>query len=378
MAFWSVLQGGSSPSRADQSARGSLNAELGCEYDSNVHRAELVTGEVNPPIVASPAARAVIGGSFSDTIADDQSVAVSAMGAGKLFTTPAARSEDVAVAQTTGAWRLAAGPRTTVGVDALYYEAFQRSPGDPAVAGDRRDFRSLTSTLRLIRWLGPRLELGAGAGYRRFVLKPDLDYDFQAPTGSLDLRFTREAGDRGAEWELGAGGSVERRAFEGSACGPTSTIGVTCVPVPGAGRRRDDLWLGHLELTRTGKILLGAGYALQRNSSSSFAETVTRHFITLRLTAPLPFELYLAARGELLIASPASVGQLNDAGLTYVSIDDQNRSSLRVDLSRALGERLWLLARYTLYVNELGVEESVARFRRQTALLSLGVTLDRP
>ena len=36
------------------------------------------------------------------------------------------------------------------------------------------------------------------------------------------------------------------------------------------------------------------------------------------------------------------------------SIEDENRSSVRVDLSRELGERLRLIARYTFYANELG------------------------
>jgi hypothetical protein len=55
-------------------------------------------------------------------------------------------------------------------------------------------------------------------------------------------------------------------------------------------------------------------------------------------------------------------------------IDRENRSSVRVDLSRALTERLQLVARYTAYLNELG---SVGRYHRQTALLSLAITLDK-
>jgi hypothetical protein len=105
---------------------------------------------------------------------------------------------------------------------------------------------------------------------------------------------------------------------------------------------------------------------------------VTRHFVTLRFATPLPLGLYLAARGELLISRylhPIFVGQLNVQGLTYLSIDDENRSSVRVDLSRALGDRLQLLARYTLYVNELGASGAAGHFRRQTALLSLSFAL---
>lgn len=383
------MRGQLAPCRAGDDTHYVLNAQLGSEYDSNVHRTELVAGALNPGLVASPAARAVVSGSLSDAIANGQSVSVSAMGAGKLFADAAARSEDLAVAQTTGSWRLAWGERASIGLQAVYYEAFQRSSGDPNLITDRRDFRSIAPGARWTYALGQRGELAVGAGYRIFVLKPDLYYDFNAPTGSIDLRWARESGDGGADWELGAGGSVELRAFEGDAlkapaqppqdCGPTTTNS-GCLPTVGSARRSDTLLIGHLELARTGKVLLGAGYALQWNSSNSFGETVTRHFLTLRLAAPLPLGLYLAARGELLVATyrdPVFIGQLDASTLTYVSIEDENRSSLRVDLSRALGDRLQLLARYTLYVNELGVSGPAVSYRRQTVLLSLGFTIDK-
>src|SRR6185369_15815418 len=122
----------------------------------------------------------------------------------------------------------------------------------------------------------------------------------------------------------------------------------SCVPYPDPARRdrRDNFLMGRLEATRTGAVLIGAGYALHWNSSNSYGERVTRHFATLRFAAALPFGLYLAARGELLFARylhPVVVGQsasMSAQGLTYLSVDDENRSSVRVDVSRALGERL--------------------------------------
>jgi hypothetical protein len=368
---------------AGEATRYRLRGEVGAEYDSNVHRSETIDGVADPPIAASPAARVVVSGDLSDVISDGQTIALGAMAAAKLFATAAARAEDLAVAQTSGAWRLRLGERTAVGLQAVYYEAFQRSTSDAALAIDRRDFRSLTPALRLARRLGERAEIAASGGYRLFVFKPDFDSNFQAPTGSLDLRWGRESADGGADWEAAAGATVELRTFEGRAlvspcASATSNSGAACLPYPGASARRDNFLMGHLEVTRTGRVLIGAGYALHWNSSNSYGETVTRHFATLHFAAALPLGLYLAARGELLIARylhPVFVGQSAAQGLTYLSVDDENRSSVRVDVSRALTDRLQLLARYTFYANEIGASGAAGHFRRQTALLSLSFTV---
>jgi hypothetical protein len=386
IALVSVLRaGGLARSWADDGARVGLRSELGCELDSNAHRTEVIDGAVNPPLVSSPVVRLVLGATFID-VRDRQQLMLSATGAGKLFTAPAARDEDVLVAQTDGGWRLAVGPRTGLAAQAGYYEAFQRASAQPSSATDRRDFRSVTPSLRLDRLLGQRVDAALFAGYRLFVFKPDRGFDFRAPLGGIDLRWSREADDGAADWELTAGVSGERRAFTGArlinACVPPSSVGTSCLPTAGNGQRRDLFLMSRLEMARTGRALIGVGYALHWNGSNSFGETVTRHFATLRLTAPLPLQLYLAARAELVIAEytdPVTVGQgATSAGQTFVSIEDENRNNLRVDLSRALSDRLQLLARYTLYVNEIGTSSATggpARFRRQTILLTLAFAI---
>jgi hypothetical protein len=382
LSFGAAVVGPPRPARADgDSSRPAVAVEVGYEYDSNVHRTEVVAGAENVPVVGSPVARVVVSGSLADLVGDRQEIALSALAAGKLFTAPDARSEDVAVAQTTAAWRAAIGARSAVTLQGVYYDAFQRRSGDPAAAAERRDFRSITPLLRLEHRLGGDrhdVAIGASAGYRLFVFKSDLDFDFRAPLASVDLRWARESDDGGADWEIAAGSTLELRAFSGTAlidaCGPTSTVGATCAPSPGTSQRRDTFLMSHVEIARTGAALIGLGYALHWNESNSIGETVTRHFATLRLTAPLPFGIYLAARAELSIASylhPVIVGQTTTGGRTFVSIDDENRSSLRVDVSRSLGARLQLVARYSFYINEIGASAAAPQFRRQTALLSL-------
>jgi hypothetical protein len=59
----------------------------------------------------------------------------------------------------------------------------------------------------------------------------------------------------------------------------------------------------------------------------------------------------------------------------FASIEEENRSSARVDLSRDIGDRTRALLRYTFYANELGA--SVGQYRRHTLLLSLSFAFEK-
>jgi hypothetical protein len=123
-----------------------LRAELGTEYDSNAHRVEQFATSQSV-LVASFLQRFVVIGQLVDQIAPRQAIAVAATAAAKIFDAAAARSETVAIAQSSLMWRLALGPRTSLAPSGNYYEAFQSwgPEGDPA--GERRDFRSLAPAL---------------------------------------------------------------------------------------------------------------------------------------------------------------------------------------------------------------------------------------
>jgi hypothetical protein len=365
---------------ADDRERYTLRAELGSEYDSNAHRTETVAGVTNAPVVASPLARAVVSGTFYDVIAPGHEIALSASAAGKLFAAADARGEDVGIAESGLLWRAALGQRTTFALSGAYYEAFQRAAAAPDAGASatqdsaHHDFRSLTPSARLGLRVAPGLDLGAGGGYRLFVFKPARDFDFHAPMASVDARWARESSDGGADWEATLRGAFERRTFAGSPLvGASSACPVgPCPPSFGAGTRVDTFVTGGFDLARTGAVLLGGGYAVHVNSSNSFGSTATRHFASARFAAALPLELYLAARSELLLAAryadPA-------AGRAFLSIEDENRSHVRAELSRNLTPELQLIARYTFYFNPLG--GSLAAYTRHTALLSLAFALEK-
>jgi hypothetical protein len=355
-----------------------LRAELGAEYDSNAHRTELVAGAINPPVVASPVERLVISGALSDLIANGQAIALSATAAAKLFDAAAARDENVAIAQSSAGWRAALGPRTTLTVAGAYYEAFQHAAATADDQSERRDFQSTGPTVQLGVLASEHLDVTAGAGYRWFVFKSDRDEDFHAPSASLDARWTREIGS-GAEWEASAGAGYEHRRFGGPAL-----VGTCPAPAPngfacsGPDTRADEFWIGHLDATRVGRILLGAGYGMEVNRSNSYGQTVVREMVSARFATALPAGLTLAARGELLFAQYADrvvIGQLS-AGSTFVSIEDENRSNVRIDLSRQIGSRARGALRYTFYANELGSGAPVS-YRRQTLLVNLAFSAEK-
>ena len=348
-----------------------LRAELGAEFDSNATRTETISGTALPGRVRSFLQRLVVSGTLSDVVSPRHAVALSATAAGKLFDAGAARGESVAIAQSSGAWRIRLGEQIWMTASGIYYEAFQAAKADPTANAERRDFRSLIPTLQL-GWLASEsVDLSLSGGWRWLVFKSDRDFDFSGPTAALDLRWARQREDA-ADLEIGTGAAIEHRLFGGPAfmgsCMPTG------LPCPGPQIRTDDLLTARLEVTRTAGVLFGSGYAFHYNLSNSFGDTVMRHLAIFRFAANLPLGVSLAARAEVLLARYRD--RINvSAGSGFVTVEDENRSSGRVDVSRALGERLRLLARYTLYVSELG--SNAGSYLRQTLLLSLAYTLEK-
>jgi hypothetical protein len=356
-----------------------LRAEIGTEYDSNAHRMEqLATSQ--SVLVASFLQRFVAIGQLVDQIAPRQAIAVSATAAAKIFDAAAAHSETVAIAQSSLMWRLALGPRTALAPSGSYYEAFQSwgPEGDPA--GERRDFRSLAPALELRTGPSNAVQLAFASGYRWLLFKPDRDFDFQGPTAGVNLRWLYDT-EGSADWETRLGAAVEYRRFGGPAhVGNCSPDGLPCA---GPDTRADDLVMAEADVTRTGRVLLGAGYAFHHNGSNSFGETLIRHIAIARVATALPLGLYLAARADVSFVfyrDSVPVARAANAtpmigGKLFVNIEDENRSSVRVDLSRDINDRLSALLRYTLYANELG--SSGGKYRRHTLLLSLAFTFDK-
>jgi hypothetical protein len=343
-----------------------LRAELGAEYDSNPARIEEVEGRPTPPIQGSPLGRLVLGADAATTLAGRHTLTLSLGFAAKAFTSTAARLEDVLVAQASPSWTVLVAPRTSVGLGGSYYDVAQRR------SVEARDFRSVTPLLRLDQSFGAADLLSVGAGYRWFTYKPEPDFDFRAPTAFVVYRHpVPGTGPGDADWEWSAGLSGEARSFAGVRC-----VGVDACPgPPTAGRRRDQYLVAHLEATRTAGFLAGAGLAADGNASNSYGETVVRALIHLRAVVPLPGEVVLSGRVELVAAryrDPLPLARPLAPGTPATTIEDERRSTVRLEAVRPLSPHLDLGARYTFYTNEIAA--GPVRFRRQTALLFLAVT----
>lgn len=357
-----------------------VHGEVGAEYDDNVHWTADASGGVGPARVGSPLGRAVLGWSAADRVGSNQDVAFSLLGAAKVFAAPDARSENVGVLETSGTWRVALGERTRLSVNGSTYDAIQAgTAAERDVSGVARDFRSLMPTLRVTRAVGSSSTWAFGAGYRWFVFKPQRAYDFVAPAAAIEYRIARENSDGSADWEALATVGAELRKFAGTRLvretGCSAAARCTAVTDPDAqALHEDQFFSGRLDVTRTGHLLVGASYALQWNRSNSYSETLLRHAGAIRLTLPLPLGLYLATRAELVLVSypDHAAFSTGPSGQSRTTIEDENRSQIRTELTRDISAHLQLVGRYCLYVNAIGQNS----YQRQTATLSLAFGLD--
>ncbi|MBN2574050.1 MAG: hypothetical protein JXP73_05745 [Deltaproteobacteria bacterium] len=335
--------------------------EDGVEYDSNPGRIERIEGNPSQPAPpASALARLVVAGSLAADLGERNTLAASGAFGGKWFLADQARAENVLVAQASANHTLRLWRRTQAAAAVSYYDVFQRR------STELPDFRSLLPSLRLEQGLGRAFLASLGAGYRWFSFKPDGAYSFHAPTVFLLFRHVLP-GDvlaGAADWEWSAGGNLEARAFDGAACTESG-----CDP-GGSGPRHDDrFWIVHAGFARTGAWLFGAGAAMHINQSNSYGEALVRGLLHARTVVALPWEIALSARAELVATryrDPLTFLQ-PVAGLPSASIEDESRSTLRVEISRVFAGHIELGARYVYYTS--APTSSAVDFRRHTALL---------
>lgn len=316
-----------------------LSAELGPELDSNANRA---TGDVGES-VASPLLRGTLSTALKLKLGRRHLLGLDYGGGAKLFTAEGARGADEVVQLGGASWgiRLASA---VLWLSGSYYDAFQRVSS--------RDFRSGAGSGGItFAVAGGQATLSAG--YRGLGYKPDPAYSFHGATASalLAWRLSSGKGDEAVEWELRAGYSAGVRAFAGDArATPGRCEGTVCTEPVG----RDDLHHSlRTEVGYLGNAELSLGYLLEANRSNSYGESYTRHALVLKFTSHIVWGLYVSAKGTLQLSrfeDPYLVSEVSS--LSFTSIDDENRSSLVLQLARDLGERWSVLLRYGLYVNE--------------------------
>jgi hypothetical protein len=333
--------------------------EDGAEYDTNPGRIEKIDGRPSQPMPpGSPLARVVAAGSLSAELGERNTVAASGAFGGKWFTASQARAENVLVLQGSASdtVRLARATRAAAGF--AYYDVFQRRSLEVP------DFRSLAPSLRLDQNLAGVFSVSLGGGYRWFTYKPDGAFSFQAPTAFFLFRHVLP-GDvlsDAADWEWSLGGSLEARDFAGAACVASGCDGA-------AEAHRDRFWVAQAQGSRTGSWLIGSGAALHVNQSNSYGEALLRGLLHVRAVVPLPWELLLSTRAEVVLTryrDPLTFLQ-PVAGLPSASIEDESRSTLRIELARVFDRHVELGARYVFYTS--APSTSTVDYRRQTVMV---------
>src|SRR5262245_32232850 len=110
------------PARAQ--SRYGLRGEAGAEYDTNPGRVETVREGIAPLTTPSPLGRFVVSGNAVAAPGGGQTLSLGGSVAGKMFTRPAAKSENVLVAQASANWSLPVGESTAIALAAAYFDVW--------------------------------------------------------------------------------------------------------------------------------------------------------------------------------------------------------------------------------------------------------------
>jgi hypothetical protein len=362
---------------ADDEVDWNLQIEGGSEYDSNVHRVETSDGRPGN-VVGSPLARLGARQRLTWRRNPRERLSLSSHGGLKLFTSDDGQTENVAILSADGGYDWGVPSRgAIVGLSGSYYDAIPYEVSDSMESSGSRAFRTVNgeASATLVGPSGHRL--AALAGYRVFHYKPDSDLDWQGEHVGLVYQSTFWRGDPdvdddAASIDLSAGYRVERRDFDDiartSTCANQDSPNPNCA-APTTLERAD---LNHAiaaEAVYTGRRVYSARYELQINDSNSLGESLVRQRLRLSLTTELFKDLYLTAEGTVLVhiyLDPLLVAR-DEQALTFVSIDEENRNSLSLHLSRPIAAGWALEGRYAIYSNEFTNQELT--FRRQTVYL---------
>ena len=245
----------------------------------------------------------------------------------------------------------AVSQRNRLALQMAHYDAFQRASDLP----DARDFRSTSPSLRF-EHRRDQARFAAGAGWRWFVFKPEPGFDFQAPTAYRQLLADDVTASGGSRRRVGLAGDRQLR-------GPAFSIRAvawrapTCPPAVPADRRMDRFLAMTAEVNRTADVLLGAGLVGQLNDSNSYGESLLRGAVFLRGVVLLPGQLSLAARAELVATRYADAVQVGrDPAGAFLSIEEEGRTNLRVELMRPFGNQVETGLRYSFWTTALGTQ----------------------
>jgi hypothetical protein len=337
--------------------------ELGTELDSNVARVETGTA-VSTEVVAAPLLRAggkvhkkwTMGGSHTGQLAITAATRTS-LDRAVVSEDTAAFSTDLRLS------RRSREPDGAVGIHGQYYDALPL-----AADNSTRAFRSLLAEVFLVALSAEAHSVQVAAAARRVEYKPDRDFDWSGPSASIrvDAIVWRDRRDE-ATFELAVDYRFDHRAYTGLALANGCPAGASNQPmcfVPTELRRTDLHHVAAIEGTYSGDTIFAARYQVAINDSSSFGQSLVRHQLGASATRKLPWSLYATATivAQLEQYLDGLVVARDVQSQSFVTLEDDNRSSLQLRLGRPLGRGLWAELRAAMWRN-LGGPDDIS-FRR--------------
>jgi hypothetical protein len=331
-----------------------VRLESGAEADSNVSRVE------DPARTAAAAGRLgarldhsaqVLGGTY---MAD-------ASGLARLLSSSAPSDENVMLAAGELRWLRPFGSSLAAGFHLTVADSF----GVPSGTG-ARTFRNLGGDAMVLLGHGDH-HLTLGVGARDFWYKPDHAFSWRGPVANARLDAVLwQPPERTSSIELAATLGFEARSYMSTAlaaCSPDQQIDECTFDTPL--RRRDRYQRAGAALTWTGGLVATGSYQVTVIDSNSFGQSLFRQRIAAAVTAELFGALFITATATLQLDQfPDTILIDNLQHQELTSLDDENRSSLQVLLTRKLSPAWSLEARGAIW-RDLG--NGAASFRRELA-----------
>lgn len=346
-ALWALCAAAPAQAQDDESPL-RLNLKLGLESDSNPSREE------GPNPRGDVLTRYFLKASYAAAVQPGQRASARLLSGGKLF--ERVDREDALLNQVD----LSYTALPLWSLEQRWLSLWARAGfKDRTERGSQRDYLRMASAAGLGgRWSW--LNLSAGVGYGLFHYKPDGRLSSQGLT--LEAQASASWSD---DWLLALSWSQAQRGF----AAPRFVQRASGDVVAQEERpRQDEVTAASASVTWRGPVILGLSATLLENQSNSYGQALRRYGGTLLLTAPLPWEIFVSARLGLLRTFFADRIFIIDDTL---SINEENRNTLVIEVERPLWGALGLSASYSLYTQEFGASD--ADYLRQLLFAGVGV-----
>lgn len=361
----------------------SLAVEAGSELDTNIHREE--TTAVDDTVTA-PVMRGGARLRLDWRPAPRQRASVMAFGGAKLYGSNSGQDENVGIVSGDGRYDLVLPGRSAIlGARLGYYDMlhYELGGGEPAVAPRHVATASGQAMLTID---GPDdHRLGLTTGYRTLRYKPNRAFDWRGDHYGVSYRVATWRGDPDADvdadsLDLILSYELERRRYLGAAftnvCRPGDQPSPRCFR--SLNLARTDIHHGSAaELVYTGDRIYSARYELDVIDSNSAGQSLVRQRLELGVTTALPLDLFLTARAalQLDIFLDSLLLARDVQAEDWTAIEDDRRNSVSIHVTRDLGPRWSMEARYAFFGNEFATQELT--FRRHVFYLGAVYHLQR-